>query len=122
MADYSFINEQRECDMLSLDRMFALQGVGQRRSGHERRFDHARTGREGYPVCSFGPGVCPTLGRRPLNPYRWALDSCESWCGPTICKEYGNKVAKYFDCLRDAKYPSQCERPIHPRNNNCRLC
>lgn len=80
---------------------------------------------EGYPVRSaaLGPtALCndlaqPNVGLRPLNPHRWAMDTCEAWCGGDVCREYGNRLEAYFDCLRCGR--EICHRPKNPRDCGC---
>jgi hypothetical protein len=56
------------------------------------------------------------VGFRTLNPYRWALETCEPFCDPDICKEYANRLAHYFDC----HCHTRCAYPINPAHNKCR--
>lgn len=80
---------------------------------------------EGYPVRSAALGptrMCDdlsTAGLRSLNPVRWANDTCEAWCGTDVCREYGNQLEAYFDCLRCGR--EGCKRPQNPRDCGCRL-
>lgn len=81
---------------------------------------------EGYPVRQRaypGQKQCNWLSTatRPLNPYRWALDACEPYCNNDVCKEYGNKLAKYFDCKRRGGDSNGCQKPCNPRDTMCRL-
>lgn len=78
----------------------------------------------GYPVHTkaLGPtkecNDLATTGLRPLNPNRWALDTCEPWCGRDVCHEYANQLEAYFDCLRSGN--ENCKRPVNPRDSGCR--
>jgi hypothetical protein len=63
---------------------------------------------------------------RYVNAYREALDNCEMYCGHDVCKEYGNALEKYGQCVRmnNCKDKSECLRkcgnpPINPRLNGC---
>ena len=82
-----------------------------------------RANGEGYPVYSGAPGPTKecndlsTTGLRSLNPYRWSTETCEPWCSRDVCHEYGNKLEKYFDCLRCGK--KNCKKPINPKQRNC---
>ena len=79
---------------------------------------------DSYPVRSGAGGPTrecndlSTVGLRPLNPMRWALDTCEPYCGGDVCREYGQRLAGYFDCLKCGR--KNCKRPKNPKDCGCR--
>lgn len=68
---------------------------------------------------NFNPGACESVGMRVLNPYRWALEACEPGCGHDVCREYGDRLAAYFECQSGGR--RKCVAPRNPAHNGCHL-
>jgi hypothetical protein len=140
MLHYSFLDESSlraaHLDTEPISKMFDLPGDERRKPRdlgcpYKRPAMKPHWGREmSQGIYSIGGGypVRPTkacndlaasrFALRPLNPNRWALDTCEPWCGPDVCREYGNQLEAYFDCLRCGR--KDCKRPRNPRDCGCR--
>lgn len=67
----------------------------------------------------INPSICNNLGPRVLNPYRWALEACEPGCGHDVCREYGDRVAAYFEC-KSRGGGAKCKNPTNPIANGCK--
>ena len=51
-----------------------------------------------------------------INSYRKSLDECEGICGHDVCKEWGNRLERYYNQKAQGK---QCKKPLNPCKTGC---
>lgn len=77
-----------------------------------------------FGLCANGEGnpvkMCGSVGMMTMNPYRWSTEACEPFCGQSVCREYGDKLARYFHCKRNNPGCQTCYFPPNPAQNGCR--
>ncbi len=68
----------------------------------------------------------PPNNIRYVNAFRESTDNCEAMCGYDVCKEYGNALETYANCMdENRKLPEHkrqmvCgQQPKNPSNNGC---
>lgn len=71
----------------------------------------------------------PPNGVRFVNAYRESTDNCEAVCGYDVCKEYGNALERYANCMDEhrklplTKRQDVCgPQPKNPKDNGCERC
>jgi hypothetical protein len=68
----------------------------------------------------------PPNNVRYLNAFKESTDNCEPYCGVDVCKEYGNALERYGECVE--RFPrhlhnKMCgKKPINPKYNGCAGC
>lgn len=82
-----------------------------------------------HPVIDKCFKAGPPNGVRYVNSFRESTENCEAVCGSEVCKEYGNALERYAECINHENVPngkpnhSLCgPRPKNPKNNNCKGC
>lgn len=82
------------------------------------RYTESRCRGDSIPMRTHGS--CAGLGVVNVNPYRWALDTCEPSCGRDVCREYGDRLARWMDSVRGSSGCRERQRqPKNPRDNGC---